>query len=303
MNSDGSPYYNNRPLYQLTEKHEFLFPGFNEAVRNVAYPLHFIDFETSQMAIPYHAGMRAYEKVNFQWSCHTIAYPDAEPVHSTWMNTTDVYPNFDFARSLMKQLGSKGTFLVWSSYENTQLKNIHEAIGIRKEADKELMCWLEKVAQFHKEDETLLLDMNQLALKYYFHPKMGGRTSIKVTLPAVLNATRSPRIAKWLADIGLYKTDENAEIINPYELLPEPRINVDGKMISVKDGGGAMRAYQDMLYGINKNDPQIKANYADLLHQYCRLDTLAMVVIWEHWMQLSRRNIMLHRKDPVLKVV
>jgi hypothetical protein len=132
---------------------------------------------------------------------------------------------------------------------------------------------------------------------------MGSRTSIKVTLPAVLNATKSPRIVKWLADIGLYKTDENGEIINPYELLPEPKINVDGKMISVKDGAGAMRAYQDMLYGINKDDPQIKANYTDLLFQYCRLDTLAMVVIWEHWMQLSRKNIMLHRKDPVLKVV
>lgn len=54
----GLPSYNGRPLYQLTETREFLKPEFYDEVRNLKYPLHFIDFETSQMAIPYHANMR-----------------------------------------------------------------------------------------------------------------------------------------------------------------------------------------------------------------------------------------------------
>jgi len=73
--------YGNRSYWQLTKNEEFLLPDFQQEVANLEYPLHFIDFETSMMAVPYHAGMRPYEKVFFQWSCHTLEYPEAEPVH------------------------------------------------------------------------------------------------------------------------------------------------------------------------------------------------------------------------------
>ena len=36
------------------------------------YPYHFIDFETSTVAIPFHAGMRPYEAVAFQFSHHVM---------------------------------------------------------------------------------------------------------------------------------------------------------------------------------------------------------------------------------------
>lgn len=51
----------------------------------------------------------------------------------------------------------------------------------------------------------------------------------------------------------------------------------------VNEGTGAMRAYQDMLYGLAKNDPVKMVKLRDALLTYCKLDTLAMVVIWEHW--------------------
>jgi hypothetical protein len=44
-----------------------------------------------------------------------------------------------------------------------------------------------------------------------------------------------------------------------------------------------MRAYQDMLYGFAKNDPKKKESIKNALLAYCKLDTLAMVVIYEHW--------------------
>ena len=49
-------------------------------------------------------------------------------------------------------------------------------------------------------------------------------------------------------------------------------------------GTGAMRAYQDMLYGEQKDNEDIKEKYRSSLLQYCKLDTLAMVIIWEYWM-------------------
>jgi hypothetical protein len=48
---------------------------------------------------------------------------------------------------------------------------------------------------------------------------MGGRTTIKVTLPAELQSTTSTKIRKWLTAENLFDTTENNAIINPYDLL------------------------------------------------------------------------------------
>ncbi|MDP4230414.1 MAG: DUF2779 domain-containing protein [Bacteroidota bacterium] len=285
---DGTPYYDNRPLYQLTQKEERMDDGFWDAIDNISYPLHFIDFETSTWAIPYHAKMHPYQNVIFQWSCHSINKPGDEPIHTEWLNTVDVYPNIKFAQSLKDQLGDRGTFFQWSKYENTQLKAISHSLDESDANEDKLLDWIKKVAQFDNDDSTLLLDMNKLALKHYFHPLMGGRTSIKVTLPAVLQAYKSQRITLWLKNYGLYQRNEDGSLVDPYKLLPEPSPIYEGKRMKVADGAGAMSAYQDMLYGINRNDELLKKEYADSLKVYCRLDTLAMVIIWEHWMSLRK---------------
>jgi hypothetical protein len=54
---------------------------------------------------------------------------------------------------------------------------------------------------------------------------------------------------------------------------------VDG----VTDGVGAMRAYQDMLYGLNRDNLELRNSMKDALLRYCELDTAAMVMIWKHW--------------------
>ena len=293
-----APYYDDRPLYQLTKKEEFILPGLKGEMDTVEYPIHFIDFETSNMCIPLHEQMRPYENVMFQWSCHTIIHPGANPIkenfsitpsewdlnHSEWLNTTDRFPNIAFAESLKAYLGLNGTFLTWSPYENTQLKSIyHYLIELNNPNYEELKNWLFRVVKFHDEDVTKLLDMHELAKKYYFHPIMGGRTSIKVVLPAVLNSTTSKVIETWLTSEGLYAKDEQGNVINPYKLLPTPEIVVGGEKIVVREGGGAMSAYRDMLYGINKDNQEVKALYEAALKKYCKLDTLSMACIWQHW--------------------
>jgi len=77
---------------------------------------------------------------------------------------------------------------------------------------------------------------------------------------------------------------------NPY-LLP-PSLDVQGLSgegeeedpgSSVTDGVEAMRAYQDMVYGGDMNNADRREQIRDALTRYCRLDTLAQVIIWEHW--------------------
>ncbi|TWI77947.1 uncharacterized protein DUF2779 [Lacibacter cauensis] len=280
--------YSNRPYYQITKKHEFLLNEITEEIKSIRYPLFFIDFETSQMAIPYHAGMRPYGKVVFQWSCHVIEREGQEPKHHEWLNTVDKYPNFEFAKALRNLLGERGTIMIWSPYENTILKDISSSFETMDFSDVELKAWLQRTIRYSKEEDSRIIDLHELAKRYYFHPKMGGRTSIKVTLPAVLAASKSEKIKKYLVEMGLYRVTENNEIIDPYKQLP--KLELDGEVLDVSNGTDAMMAYQEMLYGKSKANTSIKSVYENMLLQYCKLDTLAMVIVWEHWISFLKQR-------------
>ena len=271
--------YHNRPYYQATLDEELLIDSLFDEI-NFKYPICFIDFECSRMALPYHKGMRPYENIAFQWSCHTIDKPGADPVHQDWINVTDGFPNFAFAESLMTQIKDAGTVLIWTSYENTILKDIHEQMEIYGHRNPSLKNWLECFVKFDKDDDCGYIDLARLCNHYYHHPMCEGKFSIKYVLPAVLNESRSLKISGWLEQINLLQKNSKNRILNPYDSLPEIIV---GTRTKINDGTGAIRAYQDMLYGLHKNDPVIKSQWENALRQYCRLDTLAMVIIWEYW--------------------
>ncbi|MCB9448679.1 MAG: DUF2779 domain-containing protein [Flavobacteriales bacterium] len=264
---------------------EWTSAGLKAEISSWKYPLHFIDFETCVTALPFHKNMHPYEMSAFQWSCHTIKSPGADPVHTEWLNTEPKFPSFQFAESLMQQIGYSGTHLMWATHENTTLRNIYNQMEEYGYSNPALKKWLEYVVKFDKNGSGTLIDMNRMALDYYFHPVMKGRTSIKVTLPAVLAANKSERTINWLQnfedDLSLYVLDEHGHIENPYKHLPQLEISAEAE--AVNEGTGAMRAYEDMLFGLNKNKPEVKKAYEKALLRYCKLDTLAMVIIWEHW--------------------
>ena len=107
-------------------------------------------------------------------------------------------------------------------------------------------------------------------------PGMRGRTSIKVVLDALWKSDERMR-AQFEAWTGTPADPAQ----DPYASLPA--IEINGVMQDVHEGTGAMRAYQEMMYGAQKSDPVSKARWGALLRQYCALDTLSMVLILEHW--------------------
>ena len=244
--------YNNRPFYQVAKKDEFLLPEFGEVLDQVEYPLHFVDFETSMMAMPYHAGMRPYQRVLFQWSCHTIDAPGKTPTHAEWINTKDVCPNVEFGETLTRCLGDRGSILTWSPYENTQLRYLLDFMEENGINNPGLLRWLQATVATKENDPGRIVDLNKVAIKCYFHPLMGARTSIKVTLPAVLSSAKSEKIKDLLRADGLLQLDESGVIQDPYSLLPP--FEIYGQSENVRDGTGAMRAYQEMLYGDVSSD-------------------------------------------------
>jgi hypothetical protein len=284
--------YSYRQLIQIeyTQKNkEWISEHLPKIVDQIEYPIHFIDFETSRMAIPYRAGMRTYEQVAFQWSCHTIAEPDAPPIQTEWLDLDNTFPNFQFAESLMECLGDRGTILTWATHENSVLRDIYYQMQTYDYQNSQLQTWLANTAKLGNKGKSHLLDMNALTLKHYFHPLMKGRTSLKCVLPAIWKT--NPYLHQ-IPHFQEYFCDRNGEILSPYDVLPQ--LQIGDRIQVVNEGAGAMLAYQDLMYGEHCDrsleNQTMRSQWQELLYQYCRLDTMAMVIIWTHWQKLCRKG-------------
>ena len=110
---------------------------------------------------------------------------------------------------------------------------------------------------------------------------MRGRTSIKVVLEALWKSDPTMR-DQFVAWTGLDASETN----DPYHAIPPLEIN--GVAQDVREGTGAIRAYEAMMYGVERDDTVAKQGWADLLKQYCKLDTLSMVLIFEYWRRITR---------------
>jgi hypothetical protein len=69
----------------------------------------------------------------------------------------------------------------------------------------------------------------------------------------------------------------------PYRTLP---VNYgSGLLATIRNGGEAVIAYHDMVYGRGRTKPDVHEALREALLAYCELDTAAMVIIWKHWKQ------------------
>ena len=284
--------YSYRQLVQIehTQKNkEWISEYLPKIVKQVEYPIHFIDFETSRMAIPYRAGMQPYEQVAFQWSCHTITEPEALPIQTEWLDLDNTFPNFQFAESLMECLGDRGTILTWATHENSVLRDIYYQMQAYDYQNPQLQTWLANTAKLGNKGKSNLVDMNALTLKHYFHPLMKGRTSLKCVLPAVWKTNPYLHEIPWFEE---YYRDIDGKVLSPYDVLPQ--LQIGDRIQVVNEGAGAMLAYQDLMYGENRNlgidNQATRSQWKELLYQYCRLDTMAMVIIWTHWQNLCSKS-------------
>ncbi|HZK07599.1 MAG TPA: DUF2779 domain-containing protein [Bacteroidales bacterium] len=288
--------------------------GLKAEMKTWKYPLHFIDFETTAVAIPFHKGMRPYEGVAFQYS-HHIAYADGRIDHAgEYLNTKKgTFPNFEFVRHLKAELEQdEGTIFRYHNHENTYLNMIHRQLSdadIDEVKDKvELMEWIKTITHSTKSSAESwtgardMVDLFQMVKRYYYDPRMGGSISLKAVLPAVLNSSNylknkysqpiygavgGMKSLNFTDQIWI-KMDDDGKAISPYKQLPPIYEAVDMEDIErlingdhLADGGAAMTAYSRMQF-TEMSDLESQEVQKALL-KYCELDTLAMVMIWEYW--------------------
>ena len=269
-NPGGNAARQRRQIEHTRTGRTYVGPELRGKIEALSGPMHFIDFETSRLALPYHRGMRPYGLVTFQWSAHTARTLGETLEHREWLNNIDAWPNQSFAESLREAIGDEGPVLTWSHFEATTLRQIVADLERFGHDVPDLVRWLADVF------ERRIVDLYQWACRDYYHPGMGGSTSIKVVLDALWRTDPAMRrqFVEWS---GL--TEAPAD--DPYRALPP--IEINGVLQEVREGTGAMHAYQEMMYGEHKHDAAIRDGWAALLRQYCRLDTLSMVLILEHW--------------------
>ncbi len=277
------------------------------------YPLHFIDFETTMVAIPFHKGRRPYEQIAFQFSHHKVEKDGTIAHVDEYINREKgKFPNFDFVRALKKSLdGDGGTIFRYAAHENTVLNQIKDQLLSCEEPIKDresLIQFIESITSYsNAKGKTIsgsrcMIDLCELVKRYFYHPEMKGSNSIKKVLPAILNASdflkskyRNPIYGAGggvdslnFKDWRWIETDGNGNVKDPYKRLPPIFSDLDLEEMdslimdgSIADGGAAMTAYSRMQF-TEMSAPECERVTRALL-KYCELDTFAMVMIWEYW--------------------
>jgi hypothetical protein len=287
--------------------------GLKEEYNSFTFPLHFIDFETSMVAIPFFHGRRPYEQIAFQFS-HHIVNSDLTIEHKGQYlcETKGMFPNFEFVRKLKTELeNDSGSIFRYAAHENTVLNQILAQLdesSLKEVPDKNaLMEFIKSITHgANHQGERDMIDMLELVKNYYYNPLMGGSNSLKYVLPAILNSSRylqkkysepiygknSPIRSLNYDDGWMWiKKDASIAVINPYELLPPLFEGIEDAQIdqflmksNIQEGGAAMTAYAKMQFA-RITDLERVGIIKGLL-QYCELDTLAMVMLWEYWNDL-----------------
>ena len=281
------------------------------------YPLHFIDFETSTVPLPFHTGRKPYEQIAFQYS-HHIYYQDGRIEHANqYINSTaGEFPNFEFIESLQKALSKdEGTIFKFATHENTILNAIRAQLKASDAPNKEsLVSFIESISHhtndnpdpwivpLRKQNQGTrdMVDLCKVVVNYYYNPLTFGSNSIKKVLPAVLNSSKFVQekyskpigaiavSSKNLPDDHIWLTKQENEIISPYKTLPPVYDNISqdeietrlSNMENIDDGGAALTAYGKIQY--TDMTEEEREDITDALKRYCELDTLAMVMIYEH---------------------
>ncbi len=277
------------------------------------FPLHFVDFETARVAIPFFAGQRPYANIAFQFSHHRVDRDGTVTHAHEFLSTARGFsPNYDFVRALRAAVGQDGTIFMWTAHENTTLRAVLAELDNDPNAPadaEEMRHFLLSVTRDgEREGPRAMYDMCVMARKAFFHPATQGSSSIKKVLPAVMASSNFLRerysqpiygtpggIPSLNFDALQWWQERAGTPVNPYDLLPKVFDDLPPEALAsleaeddmeIAQGGAATTAWARFQFEETATLERDKV--ADALRRYCELDTLAMVMIYEAWREWVR---------------
>jgi hypothetical protein len=276
---------------------ELVKPKLYQELDRWEYPLHFLDFEAGNYVIPIRKERRPYHLLAFQYSCHTL-YQDGSWDHREWIDDCNGdYPNYELIRRLKRipRIG-EGTIVQYSNFERNALKTIRKELLAeegRVKDTEELTGWISDIIQRNDSSHKsgpYLSDLSRLVKNYYYNAEMEDSLSIKDVLQSIMAI--SPRLKDIYSkpynssnyDAAIWwQSDNQGSALNPYRLMFNTKNDE-----AVSRGTEAMVVYASLL---SENlSPGDRERYRKALLRYCELDTLAMVMIYQHWKYLMEEN-------------
>jgi len=136
-----------------------------------------MDFETIQFAVPQYDESRPYQQIPFQYSLHIqpTHHVTTSQVHKFFLGTPPADPRPDFIRSLLDNLGTKGSIIVWNqAFENTRLREIA----------RDFPEYASRIEPLFDRVVDLMVPFRR---KQLYTPEMNGSYSLKAVLPALIS--------------------------------------------------------------------------------------------------------------------
>lgn len=228
-------------------------------LKQIAYPIYHLDFETMPCPLPRFRGERPYMQSPFEFSLHIETAPgvcDKEKDNYIFLAKTNT---LDEREELVKMLvkyidGDKGTLFAQNvAFEKGRIKELANIFPEYKEKLMKIynrgfdLMWLVNTkAEFY---EDLGFDKERSSLPNYYHKDLSGSYSIKKTLPV-------------FSDLSYAN-------------------------LEVKNGTEAIVAYAN-YHKMSKEEYELM--YQALI-TYCQQDTWAMVVILDALRKLCQENV------------
>jgi hypothetical protein len=147
-------------------------PGLGAALGSIAWPCHYLDFETVATVLPVYDGHGCHRQVLTQFSLHHRDSITAEPTHDEFLADAKRDCELELAEALIKSLGGRGSIVVYSSFEKTRISAL-------KDMFPDLAAPLQSILD-------RIQDLLVVIQDHVYHPDFRGSFSIKKVLPVLV---------------------------------------------------------------------------------------------------------------------
>jgi hypothetical protein len=150
-----------------------LEPGSAGLFAALPYPRYYFDFEGIDLPVPRWVGVRPYEQIPFQWSCHIERAPGIFD-HVEFLDLSGDDPSIPCVERMIEAIPPDEPgpiFVYYQTYEVGRLRELAERHPLyRAQVDQYL---------------ARIVDLHPIVRANYYHPAMRGSFSIKAVLPTI----------------------------------------------------------------------------------------------------------------------
>lgn len=163
-------------VLQAEKTHESIIDSkaISKFIKELKYPLYFIDFETIMPSLPLYDGTRPYQQLTFQVSLHIQNEAGGKVEHFEYLGDGKNDPREELIKFMLKHIKDKGSLVAYNAtFEKTRIKEL--AANFPKYA-KALLKLNSRMADI----------MKPFQKRNYIHPQFQGSYSLKKVLPALV---------------------------------------------------------------------------------------------------------------------